>query len=145
MSLEARIKWLKTVGILLIGFGVVFALTTTGPLAGLNVLFVDLAVFPPDGAQSYALPETRLLAAIVGGLTAGLGAAILMIALHVYPLYAEVGRKVILTFLLIWFVVDSAGSVLSGAAFNALLNLVLLGAMLPPLLGQPSAKQAATA
>ncbi|MEM7213084.1 MAG: excinuclease ABC subunit A [Pseudomonadota bacterium] len=145
MSIETRITWLKTVGILLIGLGAIFAFTTTGPVAGVSVLFVDLAVFPVDGGQSYAATETRLLAAIVGGLTAGLGAAIWMIAKHVYALGPEVGRKVILTFVLIWFVVDSLGSVLSGAAFNAVLNTLLLATMLPPLLGRSAETEPAPA
>ena len=86
-----------------------------------------------DGAQSYAATETRLLAAIVGGLTAGIGAAIYLIAQHVYAKDPDLGRKIILTFVLVWFVVDSLGSVLSGAPFNAVLNFSLLILMILPL------------
>ena len=133
MSFETSVGWLKITGILLIGIGAIFAWTTTGPLANLNLLFVDLAVFPPDGAQSYSATETRLLAAIVGGLTAGIGAAIWMVAKHIYAEHPAIGRKVILTFVMVWFCVDSLGSVLSGAAFNVVLNTGLLGVMVLPL------------
>ena len=70
---------------------------------------------------------------IVGGLTAGIGAAIWMIAKHIYSEHPETGRKVLLTFILIWFVVDSLGSALAGAWFNAVLNTGLLIAMILPL------------
>lgn len=134
MSFEMSVTWLKAVGILLIALGAVFAWTTQGPLAFIGVFFVDLAVFPPDGAQGFAMPETRLLMAIVGGLTAGIGAAIWMISKHFYAEHPVLGRKIMLTFILIWFVVDSVGSVLAGAWFNAVLNSGLLVAMILPLI-----------
>ena len=133
------------VGILLIAVGAVAAWTTTGPLAFMGVIFVDLAVLPLDGAQSFAATETRLLMAIVGGLTAGIGAAIWMIARHLYAQNPVVGRKILLTFILIWFVVDSVGSVLSGAWFNAVLNTGLLVAMILPLLWVKEARTATPA
>lgn len=133
MSFETRVSWLKATSILLVVIGIFFAWTTTGPLAGLNGLFLDLAVFPVDGAQSYAATETRLLAAIVGGLTAGIGAAIWMVTREVFVDDPAKGRRILLTFILIWFVTDSVGSVLSGAAFNVVLNAGLLVAMILPL------------
>lgn len=133
MSFETRLMWLKAVGALLVVVGAFFAWTTIGPIAGINVLFIDLAVLPIDGAQNYAATETRLLAAIVGGLTAGVGAAIYLIARHVYAKDPDLGRKIILSFVLVWFVVDSLGSVLSGAPFNVVLNFSLLILMILPL------------
>ena len=133
MSFETSVRWLKAVGILLIALGAVFALTTTGPLSIVGVFFVDLAVLPVDGAQSFAATETRLLMAIVGGLTAGVGAAIWMVTRYVYETQPDTGRKILLTFILIWFAIDSLGSVLSGAWFNAVLNTGLLVAMILPL------------
>ncbi len=133
MSFETSISWLKITGALLVVIGAIFAWTTTGPAAIVSVLFVDIAVFPVDGAQSYDATETRLLAAIAGGLTAGIGAAIWMIAKHIYAEHPAVGRKIILTFVMIWFCVDSLGSILSGAPVNVLLNLGLLVAMVLPL------------
>lgn len=134
MSFETRLLWLKSVGVLLVLIGAFFAWTTTGPAAHFGVLFLDLAVLPVDGAQSYAATETRLLAAIVGGLTAGIGAAIYLIAQHVYATDPGLGRKIILGFVAVWFIVDSLGSILSGAAFNAALNFGLLILMILPLI-----------
>ena len=144
MSFETSVTWMKAVGVLLIATGGLFALTTTGPVAFMGVFFVDLAVFPLDGGQSFAATETRLLMAIVGGLTAGLGAAIWMVAKHVYPIQPELGRKILLTFGLIWFVVDSVGSVLSGAWFNAVLNTGLVIPILLPLVWVRGPKPSAT-
>lgn len=133
MSFQTRVSWLKITGILLVLIGMFFAWTTTGPMAGLNVLFLDLAVFPVDGAQTYSATETRLLAAIVGGLTAGIGAAIWIVTREVYMDDPAKGRRILMTFILIWFATDSIGSVLSGAAFNVVLNAGLLVLMILPL------------
>lgn len=145
MSFETSVSWLKVSGILLIVIGAIFAWTTTGPAANANLLFVDLAVFPVDGAQTYAATETRLLAAIVGGLTAGIGATIWMVAKHVYAEHPAVGRKVLLTVVLTWFLTDSLGSVLSGAAFNVVLNAGLLILMVLPLVWVKGASKTAVA
>ena len=134
MSHATRVKWLKITGIVLIAFGVIFAWTTTGPLSFFGEWFVDFAIFPFDGAQSYAATETRLLAAITGGLTAGVGAAVWLVTTYVYAFDPAVGRKIIGGFLLVWFVVDGIGSVLSGAPLNAALNVVILLALGIPLL-----------
>ena len=133
MSFETSVTWLKAVGILLIAMGAVFAWNTAGPFAVIGLLFMDLAILPVDNTQTFAATETRLLMAIVGGLTAGIGAAIWMIAKHIYSEHPETGRRVLLTFILIWFVVDSLGSALAGAWFNAVLNTGLLIAMILPL------------
>ncbi|MEM7445401.1 MAG: excinuclease ABC subunit A [Pseudomonadota bacterium] len=140
MSHGTSVTWLKTVAWLLIVIGALFSWLTSGPLAAVNLAFLDLAVFPVDGAQTFAATETRLLAAITGGITAGLGMAILMITRHVYEQNPVLGRRMILWPVLTWFVVDGVGSVLAGAAFNALLNLVLLAAIILPLLITRTAK-----
>lgn len=134
MTHATSIRWLTISAYLLIGIGVIYSWTTTGPLASTSLLFVDLAILPLDGAQSYMAAETRLLAAIVGGLTAGFGVAVLLVTKHVYVHDPALGRRIMLGFVLTWFLVDSIGSVLSGAAFNAVINLVVLAMLLPPLL-----------
>lgn len=144
MSFETSVVWLKTISILLIVVGALFSWATFGGLAWLGLGFLDLAVWPIDGSQTYAAPETRLLAAITGGLTAELGAALLMVTTHIYANNPAVGRRMILSFVLTWFVVDSIGSVLAGAGFNTVINLALLVVIILPLLVAKPARQTAT-
>ena len=138
MSFQTSLIWLKTSSILLIILGALFSWTTTGPLAGVNLALVDFVVLPLDGEQSYNAVETRLLAAIAGGLTAGFGMAFWVMTQHIYAENPVLGRRVILSSIMTWFVIDGIGSVLSGVAFNVVANLSFLAMfVLPVLLVKP--------
>ncbi len=52
---------------------------------------------------------------------------------RVYASTPDVGRSMILTGVVIWFVVDNAGSVAAGAPVNALLNITFLLLFFIPL------------
>ena len=55
------------------------------------------------------------------------------IAAQVYDSAPEAVRKSVVTGLLAWFCVDSAGSIASGNASNALFNIVALALAIGPL------------
>ncbi|MEM7269329.1 MAG: excinuclease ABC subunit A [Pseudomonadota bacterium] len=143
MSHETATTWLKAASWALIIVGVYFALALYAPLNAATLLFLDLAVMPFDGTQSLALTETRLLTAIVGGLTVGLGAGTLLIAKHIYASDPALGGKLLSWMFLTWFVVDCAGSVLAGAWFNVALNTVILASVMTPLMLRRTAAIAA--
>ena len=64
MPVSTAIVWLKTASaILMIGFGLMFAIAAYPPTSGVADLFVDLLFWPLDGAQSLAAPETRIILA----------------------------------------------------------------------------------
>ncbi|MEM6661612.1 MAG: hypothetical protein AAF666_05480 [Pseudomonadota bacterium] len=134
MSHGPGIRWLKFAGIVLAVIGVLFSWATVGPISAANVLFLDLALMPFDGAQDYAKPETRLLSAIAGGVTAGLGAAVYLLADTIMPLHPQAGRRIILNMMICWFVVDSIGSVIAGAWFNVVFNCIIFLGVTWPLL-----------
>ncbi len=139
MTVQSSAAWLKAIGVLFIIIGAAFSWSTFGTMGAIGESLVDFVVWPTDGAQSYAAVETRLLVGIAGGLTAGLGAAVFMIAKHVYPQQPAVGRQIITVFMLIWFVVDGLGSIIAGGAYNALANLLfLIPVMLPLMLARPN-------
>lgn len=98
-------------------------------------LLTDLLVWPVDGTETLAAPETRLGMAISGGVLVGWGLMIWHLAGE--PLARMPGevRAIIRTSLLTWFVVDSAGSVAAGATLNVLPNLVFLALFLIPMRG----------
>lgn len=142
MSHRMCLSWLRIASIVLIVLGIALAWATAAPLSPVNVLFMDVALWPVDGAQSYAAPETRLFSAIAGGLTAGLGAAILVVTREVLAHDPARGRRMILTFMLVWFVVDSIGSLIAGAWMNAILNTIVLAAVVWPLIAVRTAQPA---
>lgn len=134
MSHDRRVSILKTASLILIGFGLLMALSAFTPVGAVMGILLDLAVLPVDGGQSIAGQETRLLLAIAGGLLAGWGAMLWLIASHVYAPNPALGGRLILSGIAVWFVVDSAGSVLVGAWFNMVLNAGFLALFAGPIL-----------
>ncbi|MCP5081471.1 MAG: hypothetical protein GY948_07220 [Alphaproteobacteria bacterium] len=98
------------------------------------VFFLDLALWPLDGAQSLAAPETRLLCAVGVGMLVGWGALLYLLADQVYLHEPALVRKIVLVSICSWFVVDSMGSIAAGAPMNALFNIGLLALFALPVL-----------
>jgi hypothetical protein len=107
------------VAVLLIGPGALTAL--------------DFVFWPVDGLQDASAEATRLLFAILGGITAGWGVMMWCLAGEPLARDPDLVRPILRTSLLAWFVLDSTGSVLAGAPFNAVLNVLILAAFLFPL------------
>ena len=126
-------KWLKTAAMIVILFGPVVSFAAHPATSGLNGLFVDLAFWPFDGNPPMDASATRLISAIAGGLTMGWGTMILLIATKLYHKEPELARSIILTSVIVWFVTDSAGSVVAGAPANVMINVIFLLMFLIPL------------
>jgi hypothetical protein len=134
MSVPSAILWLKfTSIILMIAFGILFAIAAFPPTSGFATLFVDSLIWPIDGAQSLAGTETRILLAIGGGITAGWGMLVWQVADKVMPTQPEAARSILLSSLLTWFVIDGICSVLAGVPLNALVNVGFLAPLLWPV------------
>lgn len=123
----------RVTGALFIAFGCVFAAGAWPPLYPLVSLYVDLAHWPFNRAPEVADPTIRLLLAVTGGVTAGLGATIWTASGQLMTDHPQAARHVIRNTALVWFVVDSAFSLVAGAPMNAALNLVFLAAVLWPM------------
>jgi hypothetical protein len=123
------------VGVLLIAFGLGTALASFPAFAEPTRLFIDLMIWPLDGKQSLASPETRLLCAILGGILVGWG--VTMWRLASLTSLSEISSSDLVgamrSGLLAWFVVDSTASVLAGAPVNAAVNAAILAGLLVPL------------
>lgn len=118
-----------------IGFGAVLALSIFEALSAPTMLLLDLVFWPIDGEPAALSREAIFAVALAGALTMGLGAMILGLArdetLNGSPrLWRHVTAAV-----LVWYVVDSAVSILGGAIVNAVSNTVLLVTFLLPVLG----------
>ncbi|MEL6467466.1 MAG: hypothetical protein AAFQ58_21085 [Pseudomonadota bacterium] len=125
--------WLKITAIVIASFSPVMFLgsmiTTAAPLQ----FTLDLLGLPLDGLPVHGDGSSRLLAAILGGVLLGWGAMIWCLQTWVYDAAPEGVRRTVLTGLMLWFVLDSAGSIASGQITNVMFNVAILAAAVGPL------------
>ena len=126
MSQQFHKFWLLITAFVVWSFGPVFFLGTMPATAEPARWTLDLLSWPLDGVQSFADPNTRFLSALTGGFLFGWGIMIVALRAWVYDAAPEGVRRAVLTGLLAWFVLDSAGSIASGNPSNALFNVAVL-------------------
>ena len=94
MPVSTAIIWLKAASaVLMIGLGLMFAIAAWPPASGLVTIMVDLLFWPIDGTQSVAAPETRIILAIGGGITAGWGVLVWQVATHLMQSNPAMARR----------------------------------------------------
>ena len=126
MNLTTRIAWLKTGSAVTIGFGVLIAAAAVPALQAPTAFLLDMVFLPLDGAPSTGGEATRLLSAISGGVLVGWGLMMWLLATTLYAREPAICRKIILTSIISWFVVDSSMSLAAGALLNAFFNVGFL-------------------
>lgn len=136
MHIATRKTWLETASLIVVGFGLLVATAAVPPWQGLTLWLTDIIFWPPDGAQSLAAPEARLMSAIGGGVMAGWGTTLWLLVRKLFLIEPQGIKSVILAGMSVWFVIDSTGSLLSGAPLNILLNGAVLVLYFVPLRGQ---------
>lgn len=133
MSHKVHKLWLKITAIIVGSFGPVFFLGTMAPTLEPARLTLDILSWPVDGATVYESPDTRFLSAITGGFLLGWGVMIWCLSSWVYDAAPEGVRRAVLTGLVGWFLLDSAGSIASGNPSNAFFNVLVLIVAVGPL------------
>ena len=133
MSHQFHKFWLKITAFVVGSFGPVFFLGTMKATAEPARLTLDLLSWPIDGATTFASADTRFLSALTGGFLTGWGVMIWLLSTWVYDKAPEAVRRTVLTGVLCWFFVDSAGSVASGNPSNVLFNVFVLLIAVGPL------------
>ncbi len=74
MPVSTAIVWLKAASaVLMIGLGLLFAISAWPPASGLVTFMVDMLFWPLDGAQSLPRRKTRIILAIGGGIYRRMG------------------------------------------------------------------------
>ena len=135
MSPTLKVRVLKYASMSLIAFGVLNILALFTPVSVILDSFHNLAQLTPLGTDHQMHSDSaRLWVAISGGLLAGWGATLYLVATEVYAHNSELGKRIFLNVVGIWFVLDSFGSVMAGAPFNAVLNCGFLIAFLAPVI-----------
>lgn len=117
----------------LVPFGLLVAMGAHPATSGFTAFFTDLLFWPIDSVQTLADPQARLFCAIAGGVCAGWGVMLWLLAREPCLDGARLVRLAVAP-LLTWFVVDSTGSALAGAPLNAFGNALYLALLLAPLL-----------
>ncbi len=125
--------WIKVTAVIVGVFGPVFSLGTMVATSEPARLTLDVLSWPVDGATTYASPDTRFLSALTGGFLLGWGVMLWCLSSWVYDAAPEAVRRSVVTGVLSWFCLDSAGSIASGNASNAAFNVVVLLAAIGPL------------
>lgn len=135
MSHSMKIRILKYASLSLIVFGLLNFLSLFTPVSVVLDAFHNLVHLTPLGSDHQMNSDSaRLWVGISGGLLAGWGATLHVIASEIYENNKALGKRIFLTGVCTWFVVDSAGSIAAGAPFNAVLNCGYLFAFLAPVL-----------
>lgn len=133
LSHGAHKFWLKVSGAAIFAFGILGFFGTMPATSEPLRWGMDLLSFPVDGWPIWGSPETWFLSALAGGFLAGWGATIFCSSLWLYDLAPEPTRRMIVTGILAWFVIDSSGSVTSGNWENAIWNIVVLLFLVGPM------------
>ena len=109
-------------------------LAPISPTSTLVEGFLDVAHLPLDGGETLSTSAAGLLNAILGGVLVGFGTLIWGVSGMVFAKDMALGRQILLPAIVGWFVFDSLGSILAGAGFNAVLNLVFFAWLTAPLM-----------
>jgi hypothetical protein len=133
MSRKFHKLWLKITALVVGSFGPVFFFGAMIPTMEPARLTLDILSWPVDGATTFASPDTRFLSALTGGFLLGWGVTIWCLSTWVYDAAPEGVRKTVVTGVVAWFCLDSAGSIASGNASNALFNVLVLLLAIGPL------------
>lgn len=120
-----------------LAFGVVLAAAAVPGLEGPTVWFYDLVHWPIDGASSWG-EDVRFTCGVLGAVMIGWALTIFVLADLAArvdaALEARLWRGLTLA-IGVWFVVDSAISIATGAPVNAVSNTAFVAAFLVPVLG----------
>ena len=135
-------KGLRFAAGVMMAFGLSTALAAVPRLGVPIVTLTDILIWPLDGAETGTTPEARLLYAILGGVLTGWSWMIWRLAGAAMANAPEVTRSIIRQSVLVWFVVDSTGSVLAGAPWNVPANCIFLAMFLIPMLMHGAARPA---
>ena len=142
MTHDKSIKSLKITIIASAGFALFMFASLFTPLREVMSFFLDLVHMPLDGAQSLSRDTEEVLTAISAGIFFGFCVLLWQVTTEVYVKDPLLGRRMILSSVIAWYVIDTTGSLIVGAWMNGILNTVFLIALISPVLQRQENLQA---
>ena len=142
MTHDKRIKSLKINILASAGFALFMFASLFTPLREVMSFFLDLVHMPLDGAQSLSRDTEEVLTAISAGIFFGFCVLLWQVTTEVYVKDPLLGRRMILSSVIAWYVIDTTGSLIVGAWMNGILNTVFLIALISPVLQRQENLQA---
>jgi hypothetical protein len=133
MSRASHKRQLKITAVVIGIAAPIFFLGSMTPTLAPARLTLDLLGWRLDRPSNFDTPDTRFLSALTGGFLLGWGVMVWCLAAWVYDAAPEAVRRTVLVSLLAWFLLDSAGSIASGASSNAVFNILVLLLAVGPL------------
>jgi len=134
MTPKTSATFMRIVAYGFLAFAAIWALAPYAPVSAPARLLLDLLHWPLGDAPAQLSQNTMWLSSIGAGLVVALSVFLLGL---VAPALENGDRRTIRVAMMAiigWYVVDSAGSVASGVASNAVFNTIFLIAVLVPLL-----------
>ena len=145
MTHDKRIKSLKITILASAGVALFMFASLFTPLREVMSFFLDLVHMPLDGAQSLSRDTEEVLTAISAGIFFGFCVLLWQVTTEVYVKDPLLGRRMILSSVIAWYVIDTTGSLIVGAWMNGILNTVFLAALIAPVLKPAIASNEQTA
>lgn len=134
MSSERALSILGVVAISVLVISLVWLSAAFPVMNTPGILFMDLLDWPISGDRNELTRDERWLSGVGAGLMASMASLLLLVVIpEVRKRNTQVKRGAIVS-LVVWFLIDSAGSVAAGVLSNVFFNTVFLAALVLPLL-----------
>jgi len=141
MSLNARSNFMLVIAALFFIYAMLWV-TAAFPSVNLPARFIlDISDWPMDNLAAPLDRNTQWLSSISAGLLAGLAVIFGGIVAPAIKQRNVSITRVTIAAMVVWYVVDSVGSIAAGVVSNVFFNTIYLVATLIPLLGVANAKQ----
>jgi len=133
MKLHSACQLLQWVSYGMLVFVAIWWLAAPPFLDGPASLLLDTLVWPVDGGHELLSQDARFLSAIGSGLMASLASLFLLVVIpELKRGNFRILRGTVIS-ILVWYIIDSAGSAWSGVSSNVFFNSLFLIALLAPL------------
>jgi len=141
MSPSAAAKMIRLVALCFFPTALILYSSAFSSIDGASRLLHDFLDFPLDGDFTFTA-EARWIAAIGGGVFAAMCVMLHQIVAPAIEEGDERVRRGAILAILVWFVLDSTGSIAAGAPANAAFNILFLALFIGPLIAvqRPSNK-----
>lgn len=133
MTARACVIWLQWACGIAFAVGLMAAAGSSSATAGPWLWLFDLLAWPLDGSPAGFDPVTHAVNAVLGGVMVGWASLMYAVVARMSAAGDYTLSLPMLASVLVWFAIDSSGSVAAGLPGNVVLNTGFLLVFVPPL------------